>query len=78
MQLNGASEPGSLKPTRTNDQCGFKTARLYVCLSGVCHTEIKSFLAGKTSHVLPSPCGVCPEGRRTRVTQWLKTKDKPN
>lgn len=28
MQLIGASEPGSLKLTRINDQCGFKTARV--------------------------------------------------
>lgn len=49
-----------------------------VCLSGVPHTEIKSFLAGGTSHVLPSPCAACPEGRRTRVTQWLETTDETN
>lgn len=46
------------------------------CLSGVCHTGTKSFLAGKASHVKPSQSGVCPEGRRTRVTQWLEAKDK--
>lgn len=38
------------------------------------HTGTTSFLAGKISHVTPSPWGVCPEGRRTRVTQWLKTR----
>lgn len=38
------------------------------------HTGIKSFFAGKLSHVMPLPCGECPEGRRTRVTQWLESR----
>lgn len=41
---------------------------------GPLHTGIKSFFAGKLSHVMPSPCGECPEGRRTRVTQWLESR----
>lgn len=35
------------------------------------HTGTVSFLKGKTSQVNPSPRGTCPEGRRTRVNQWL-------
>ncbi len=81
LQLYGATMQGPFKPTRSNDQSRLDTAktaevRLQVCLSRICHTGIKSFLTGKTSHVKPSPCGACPEGRRTRVTQWLETKDK--
>lgn len=74
LQLCGATMLGSFKPTKTNDQSRLDTAktaeiRLKVCLSRVCHTGIKSFLTGKMSHVKPSPGGVCPEGRRTRVNQ---------
>lgn len=47
---------------------------MQVFLRRMRHTGTTSFLAGKMSHVTPSPWGVCPEGRRTRVTQWLKTK----
>lgn len=45
-----------------------KGIRLQFVYSG-CHTGIESLLTSKKSHVKPSPCGGCPEGRRTRVTQ---------
>lgn len=68
----------SLDASSLNDQSGFKTAWVVHLPEWVCHTQIKSFVAVKVSQILPSPCGLCPEGRRTRVTQWLKTNDEPN